>query len=145
MAYDHGKQQIELSATNGVPALAATATTAVKQFRWVPMNNVVIRGWGVIGLATKAGAPRFSLRVNATAGAASASGDQVSTMTLATAVQRGKWTIRKGLTTTVTAGSSVHVQVTTAVTGYTVGAALYVENKPYDFVNQTGTVTLVTT
>lgn len=144
MAYDHGRQQIMMLTTGGLPAIQSHATTSVARFRHVIMSDVVVRAVGIIPLTTKAGAPAFSFRVTATHGAASASGTQFSLITVSTAANRGKPTVRRGLNVTASAGSEIVAQCKTAATGVRVSAVLYVEPKPYNFVNQT-VVNLVTT
>jgi len=144
MAYDFGRQQILMTTTGGLHQLQAHATTAVARFRTPILNDVVIQAVGVISLTTKAGAPAFSFRNTATGGAASASGTEFSRITVTVAATRGEAWIRKGLNVTASAGSEVVCQVKTAATGCRVAAVLYVQNKPYNFANQSQ-VTLVTT
>lgn len=144
MAYEFGRQLVFMTTTGGLPALQSHATTVVARFRSVFLNDVVVQAAGVVSLTTKAGAPAFSFRVTATGGAASASGGEFSRITVSTAAVRGEAWVRKGLNTTVSAGSEVVCQVKTAATGVRVAAFLYVSNKPYDFANKS-TVTLVTT
>jgi len=143
MAYTHGQGQILMLTTGGLPAIQSHATTAAARFRHVFANDVVVRAVAIIPLTTKAGAPAFSFRTTATHGAASVSGNEFSRVTVTTAATRRAY-IRKGLNVTVSAGSECVAQVKTAATGVRVSAILYVEHKPYNWVNQTQ-VTLVTT
>jgi hypothetical protein len=144
MAYEFGRQQITMFTTGGLPAIQAHATTAVARLVYRPLADVVIQAVGVVSLTTKAGAPAFSFRNTATAGASSASGTEFSRITVTTAALRGEAWVRKGLNVTASAGSEVVCQVKTAATGCRVAALLYVQNKPYNFANQSQ-VTLVTT
>lgn len=146
MAYDFGRQVLTMLTTAGVPVLNCNATAATRRFRYVAHNDVVVQAVGLISLTTKASAPKLSFRVTATAGIASVSGDQFATITLTTAhvgAVKGKQVIRKALNTTVSAGSEVVGQVITAASNNIVGAFLYVQNKPYDWANNS-TVSLVT-
>lgn len=144
MAYDHGKYEVMLLTTGGLPQVATTATTSVKRLLWNPITDVVIRSVGIINLTTKTGALSFSCRVTATAGAASASGGEFARLTTATSSQKGKVTARKGLNVSVSGGSEVVFQCRTAVSGAQVRGVIYVEQKPYNYGNQTR-VRLVTT
>lgn len=144
MAYADGKNlPFRGLTTAGVPNLNTSATTAARQFRWMFPTDVIVRGWGIQSLVTKAGAARLSLR-HATGGAASVSGNEISRITLANTNNRYELYMRKGLHTTVSVGSSINAIVTTAATGVVVVAHLYVESKPYDYGNKTQVTTVTT-
>lgn len=145
MAYPDGIQQMTMLTSAGVNSLLAVATTAVKRFRVYVGNDVVVKAVGIVNLSTKAGAVSLSWRASATAGVASVSGDEFARTTQATGSLKGDMTVRQNLNTTVCGGGEVVAQVRAAVTGMTLGAFIYVTNRPPDWRNKTSNTTLVTT
>jgi hypothetical protein len=144
MAYDHGRQQIQMLTTGGLNLLNTVATTSVKRWRHVVGVDQVVRAVGVINTTTKTGALSISWRNTATAGASSASGTEFARTTTATTNQKGKATVRKGLNVTASAGSEIVAQVRTAVSGAFIAAFVYVEPRPVDVLNKTRVTTVTT-
>ena len=135
MAYDHGFTEHVMTASGG--AWGHLMTTSGIKAKWGPgYAKQVIRAISVVPLTTKVVAGVVSFRVLATAGVTT-SGTVIDTITLTTANRRGKPMYVKGLNTTVSEGSEVHMLVTTLASGQKLRACLYVTAQPADPANNT--------
>lgn len=116
MAYKDQMIEYPLSTSGGVIGLSASGTGEVARLGF-GMNNYVLRGVGFAPTVTLAvvTAPKLSIR-KATVGAASATGGQQYTLTMATGANQGAWRHRIDQRVSVTAGEEVVISVITAAT-----------------------------
>jgi hypothetical protein len=116
MAYPHDKVEVIMTATSGANILLASSTG--EKARWtcgfVPH---ILRAVAVVHRATQtthATNPVISIRHATTAGATSATGQQITTLTFPSGKAQGAVAYRSGLNTKVLPGQEIIAHVTTA-------------------------------